>query len=62
MGVFDVKHWLVVLLVVLLVFGGKRLRNLGSDLGEALKGFRKSLSGADSPCVDQSRVDPEHRQ
>jgi sec-independent protein translocase protein TatA len=62
MGIFDVKHWLVVLVVVLLVFGGKRLRYLGSDLGEAIKGFRKSLSGADGQCAEQTRVESEHRQ
>lgn len=43
MGVFDIKHWLVVLLVVVLVFGTKRLRTLGSDLGEAIKSFRKTM-------------------
>jgi len=51
MGIFDWKHWLIILLVVGVLFGGKRLRNLGSDLGEAIKGFRRSVTdaeGADS--------------
>jgi len=43
MGIFDWKHWVVILLVALVLFGGKRLRHLGSDLGEAIKGFRKSV-------------------
>ena len=47
MGIFDWKHWLVILLVVLVIFGSKRLRSLGSDVGEAIKGFRSSV--ADSP-------------
>ncbi|MNZ32244.1 Sec-independent protein translocase protein TatA [compost metagenome] len=49
MGIFDWKHWLVILLVVLVLFGGKRLKHLGSDLGEAIKGFRKSVADADTP-------------
>ncbi|MBN0147974.1 twin-arginine translocase TatA/TatE family subunit, partial [Pseudomonas aeruginosa] len=40
MGIFDLKHWIVILIVVVLVFGTKRLKNLGSDVGEAIKGFR----------------------
>ncbi|TBW11852.1 twin-arginine translocase TatA/TatE family subunit [Azotobacter chroococcum subsp. isscasi] len=48
MGAFDIKHWLVVLLVVVLVFGTKRLRTLGSDLGEAIKSFRKTMATEES--------------
>ncbi|BAU77006.1 twin-arginine translocase TatA/TatE family subunit [Metapseudomonas furukawaii] len=44
MGIFDWKHWLVILIVVVLVFGTKRLKNLGSDVGEAIKGFRKAMN------------------
>jgi len=44
MGIFDWKHWLVILIVVILVFGTKRLKNLGSDLGETIKGFRKAMN------------------
>ncbi|MCX2887782.1 MULTISPECIES: twin-arginine translocase TatA/TatE family subunit [Pseudomonas] len=44
MGIFDWKHWLVILLIVLVLFGGKRLRSLGSDLGETIKGFRRSIA------------------
>lgn len=47
MGVFDWKHWLVLLLVVVVLFGGKRLKSLGSDLGETIKGFRRSVSSDD---------------
>ncbi|WP_026146358.1 twin-arginine translocase TatA/TatE family subunit [Zestomonas thermotolerans] len=54
MGIFDWKHWLVLLLVVLVIFGGKRLKTLGTDLGESIKGFRRSIrSDADeeTPAV-----------
>jgi sec-independent protein translocase protein TatA len=44
MGIFDWKHWVVILIVVVLVFGTKRLKNLGSDLGETIKGFRKAMN------------------
>lgn len=44
MGIFDWKHWIVLLIVVVLVFGTKKLKNLGGDLGESIKGFRKAMS------------------
>ncbi|MEJ5210465.1 MAG: Sec-independent protein translocase subunit TatA [Burkholderiales bacterium] len=43
MGSFSIWHWLIVLAIVLLVFGTKKLRNLGSDLGGAVKGFRDAM-------------------
>lgn len=44
MGSFSIWHWLVVLVVVALVFGTKKLRNLGGDLGGALKGFKQAMN------------------
>jgi sec-independent protein translocase protein TatA len=43
MGSLSIWHWLIVLLVVVLVFGTKKLRNLGSDLGGAVKGFKEGM-------------------
>jgi sec-independent protein translocase protein TatA len=43
MGTFSVWHWLIVLLIVVLVFGTKKLKNLGSDLGGAVKGFKDGV-------------------
>jgi sec-independent protein translocase protein TatA len=43
MGAFSLWHWLVVLLVVVLVFGTKKLRNMGSDVGGAVKEFKKAM-------------------
>lgn len=43
MGSFSIWHWLIVLVVVLLVFGTKKLRNIGSDLGGAVKGFKEGI-------------------
>lgn len=57
MGIFDWKHWLVILVVVVLVFGTKRLKTLGSDVGEAIKGFRKAMNtedGENKPAEPQT--------
>jgi sec-independent protein translocase protein TatA len=43
----SVPHLLVVLAIVVLVFGTKRLKNVGADLGDALKGFRKAVKDVD---------------
>ncbi|MFZ4120010.1 MAG: Sec-independent protein translocase subunit TatA [Polynucleobacter sp.] len=43
MGSFSIWHWLVVLVIVMLVFGTKKLRNMGSDLGGAVKGFKDGM-------------------
>lgn len=43
MGGFSIWHWLIVLLVVILVFGTKKLRNIGSDLGGAVKNFKEGV-------------------
>jgi sec-independent protein translocase protein TatA len=43
MGGLSIWHWLIVLLVVVLIFGTKKLRNMGSDLGGAVKGFKEGM-------------------
>ncbi len=48
MGTFSIWHWLVVLAIVVLVFGTKKLRNLGGDLGSALKGFKEGMQDSDT--------------
>ena len=47
LGSFSIWHWLVVLAIVVLVFGTKKLRNLGSDLGGAVRGFKEGMKGAE---------------
>jgi sec-independent protein translocase protein TatA len=54
MGSFSIWHWLVVLAIVLLVFGTKKLRNVGSDLGGAVKGFKDAMNEGQSKVEDQS--------
>ena len=43
MGTFSIWHWLIVLLIIVLVFGTKKLKNIGSDLGGAVKGFKDGM-------------------
>jgi sec-independent protein translocase protein TatA len=45
MGSFSIWHWLIVLLVVVLIFGTKKLKNIGADLGGAVKGFKDGVKG-----------------
>ena len=57
MGSFSVWHWLIVLLIVVLVFGTKKLKNIGSDLGGAVKGFKDGVkdgaASADAAAASQ---------
>ncbi|HJV68238.1 Sec-independent protein translocase subunit TatA [Ideonella sp.] len=59
MGSFSIWHWLIVLLVVVLIFGTKKLKNIGSDLGSAVKGFKDGVKGgaeADEPLPPSQQV------
>lgn len=48
MGGLSIWHWLIVLVVVVLIFGTKKLRNIGQDLGGAVKGFKEGMKGAEN--------------
>lgn len=52
MGSFSIWHWLIVLLVVVLIFGTKKLKNIGSDLGSAVKGFKDGVKGGSEGVAD----------
>ncbi len=47
MGSFSIWHWIVVLIVVVVVFGSGKLRNMGSDLGASIRGFKQGLKDGD---------------
>jgi sec-independent protein translocase protein TatA len=49
MGSFSIWHWLIVLLIIVLVFGTKKLKNIGSDLGGAVKGFKDGIRDGQAP-------------
>lgn len=52
MGSFSIWHWLIVLLIVVLVFGTKKLKNIGTDLGGAVKGFKDGVRDGGANPVD----------
>ncbi len=78
MGSFSIWHWLIVLLIVVMVFGTKKLKNIGSYLGGAVKGFKDGMkeggnNAADAPAApagqvtqsasaDKSAIDVEAKQ
>ena len=77
MGSFSIWHWLVVLLIVVMVFGTKKLKNMGSDLGGAVKGFKDGMKDgsvdgtapgstpaqvASSQAADKATIDVEAKQ
>jgi len=58
MGSFSVWHWLIVLLIVVLVFGTKKLKNIGSDLGSAVKGFKDGMREGGTTAADGTTPPP----
>ena len=62
MGTFSIWHWLVVLAIVLLIFGTKKLRNIGSDLGGAIKGFKQGMKEGDEKSKAESEDDDESQK
>ena len=62
MGSFSIWHWLIVLVVVLLIFGTKKLRNVGSDLGGAVRGFKDGMKGGDEGAQPKSEIPPSAGQ
>ncbi|MPN11014.1 Sec-independent protein translocase protein TatA [bioreactor metagenome] len=76
MGSFSIWHWLIVLLIVVMVFGTKKLKNIGSDLGGAVKGFKDGMKDgatdadanattgqvANQQAVEKATIDVEAKQ
>ncbi|GAB3630123.1 Sec-independent protein translocase TatA [Pandoraea terrae] len=63
MGSISIWHWLIVLVIVMMVFGTKKLRNIGSDLGGAVKGFKDGMKEGDNgaPKADNPAAAKELR-
>ena len=59
MGSFSIWHWLIVLLIVMLVFGTKKLRNIGEDLGGAVKGFKDGAKDAAADAKPAENTPPQ---
>ena len=53
MGSFSIWHWLIVLLIVVMVFGTKKLKNMGGDLGSAVKGFKDGMKDGSANADDK---------
>lgn len=68
MGSISIWHWLIVLVVVILVFGTKKLGNVGSDLGKAVKGFKDGMKGEEekpanpAPAADKNAIDVDAKE
>ena len=58
MGSFSIWHWLIVLLVVVLIFGTKKLKNMGSDLGGAVKGFKDGMKSGGETAAESDAGAP----
>jgi sec-independent protein translocase protein TatA len=56
MGSFSIWHWLIVLLIVVMVFGTKKLKNMGSDLGGAVKGFKDGMKDGSAAADDKPKA------
>lgn len=62
MGALSIWHWLILLVVVALVFGTSKLKNVGKDLGGAIKGFKEGMKEAqgefeDKPVAKESSIE-----
>jgi sec-independent protein translocase protein TatA len=60
MGSFSIWHWLIVLLIVMLIFGTKKLRNIGQDLGGAVKGFKDGMKEGTAEADKPVDAPPPH--
>ena len=58
MGSFSIWHWLIVLLIVVMVFGTKKLKNIGGDLGGAVKGFKDGMKEGSAAAADDKPAAP----
>jgi sec-independent protein translocase protein TatA len=58
MGSFSIWHWLIVLLIVVMVFGTKKLKNIGSDLGGAVKGFKDGIKEGGQDQAESAAAAP----
>ena len=61
MGLGGISFWqiLIILVVILVLFGGKKIRTMGSDLGEGLKGFKKAIKDEDADKESESKKDDQ---
>ncbi len=56
MGSFSIWHWLIVLVIVLVIFGTKKLRNIGGDLGGAVKNFKEAMKEGEAGRLEEQKA------
>ena len=56
MGSLSIWHWLIVLVIVMLVFGTKKLKNIGTDLGSAVKGFKDGMRDGEAAATPDQQI------
>jgi sec-independent protein translocase protein TatA len=61
MGSFSIWHWLIVLVIVMLIFGTKKLRNMGTDLGGAVRGFKDGMREGGGDKAAEASMPPAHQ-
>ena len=59
MGSFSIWHWLIVLVIVMLIFGTKKLRNIGADLGGAVRGFKDGMREGTEKGAETAPATPQ---
>lgn len=59
MGEFSIWHWLIVLVIVMLIFGTKKMRNMGSDLGAAVRGFKEGMREGEAAKEPAQEAPPQ---
>jgi sec-independent protein translocase protein TatA len=57
MGAFNIWKWLIILAIIFVIFGTKKLKNMGSDLGGAIKGFKNAMEDGKKTDVDGKTID-----
>lgn len=61
MGGLSIWHWVIVLVVVMLIFGTKKISNMGSDLGKAVKGFKDGVKGDEEKAAEANPAAPKQQ-
>ncbi|HET9485302.1 MAG TPA: Sec-independent protein translocase subunit TatA [Xanthomonadales bacterium] len=62
MGSFSIWHWLIVLVIIVLVFGTKKLPSLGSDLGKAIRGFKKGMTDEEREKLEADKAEAVRKE
>ncbi|MBS0556522.1 MAG: Sec-independent protein translocase subunit TatA [Proteobacteria bacterium] len=62
MGGLSIWHWIIIVVVVVLIFGTKKLPNIGGDLASAIKNFKKGMQDDDKSTTEQLKADPPAAQ